>query len=260
MKEVKADALWLSQKAGIDEITALRIAVLEWQSRPSARLLARFSDEETTSVQSATGADNFRVSLAGPNLTEILRQKPGREDNSSFASEESRRFRLRNLYLSERSHVVKTSRKLFALSLHDSTQDEPPVSEKDGTDRRRSLCKLGEAIYKDESSGDYWRQFLQKCIDAVRDRLSALEGDGGWLGAAECSEELEDVWRTIITEEIVHILQILFLELQASTEIPTADLLLSWLRLMANYSFLESLQVVSRFSTRPLLACGHIRV
>ncbi|KAI9923832.1 hypothetical protein ASPWEDRAFT_40372 [Aspergillus wentii DTO 134E9] len=243
LKEVKADALWLSQKAGIDEITALRIAVLEWQSRPSARLLARFSDEETTSVQSATGADNFRVSLAGPNLTEILRQKPGREDNSSFASEESRRFRLRNLYLSERSHVVKTSRKLFALSLHDSTQDEPPVSEKDGSDRRRSLCKLGEAIYKDESSGDYWRQFLQKCIDAVRDRLSALEGDGGWLGAAECSEELEDVWRTIITEEIVHILQILFLELQASTEIPTADLLLSWLRLMANYSFLESLQV-----------------
>jgi nuclear pore complex protein Nup188 len=72
-----------------------------------------------------------------------------------------------------------------------------------------------------------------------------LEGDGGWLGAAESSEELENIWRTSLVEEIVHIVQIMFHQLQASEEFPTADLLLSWLRLMADYSFLETIQVVS---------------
>src|SRR4051812_10228726 len=55
LQEIKADALWLSEKAGIDEIAALRIAVLEWQDRPATRLNLGFSSEEATSLQSATG-------------------------------------------------------------------------------------------------------------------------------------------------------------------------------------------------------------
>lgn len=245
LKEIKADALWLSQKASIDEVTALRIAVLEWQNRPAARLLTRFSEEETTSLQSAAGVDNLRVSLAGPNFTEILRQKAGSEPNvSDLTSEEGRRLRLRDLYISERSHVIKTSRKLLTLSLYNSHQDEPTLPQ-DESNRRNSLRELGTSMYANKSGGEEWSRFLQECINAVRSRLSALEGDGGWLGAAESSEEVEDMWRTVTVEEIVHILQMLFLQLQASVEIPTADLLISWLRLMSDYGFLESLQVVS---------------
>lgn len=246
LKEIKADALWLSGKAGIDEITALRIAVLEWQNRPAARLLTRFSEEEATSLQNAAGVDNLCTSLVGADFTEILRQKTGSEsDVSEQASEESRRLRLRNLYISERSHAIKTSRKLLTLSLYNGHQDEPTLRRERGNDRRDSLRKLGETIFSNKFGGEGWRQFLQDCINAVRGRLTALEGDGGWLGAAESSEEVEDTWRTISVEEIVHILQMLFLQLQASSEIPPAGLLISWLRLMADYSFLESLQVVS---------------
>ncbi|KAH1598283.1 hypothetical protein KXX44_005657 [Aspergillus fumigatus] len=241
LKEIKADTLWLSQKAGIDEITALRITILEWQDRPAARLLARFTEEESTSLQSAAGIDNLRASLAGPALSEVLRQKAG--DDSDFLSEENRRLRLRNLYLSERSHLLKTARKLLALSLHNSSQNDnaPPAPHVSG--RIQSLRKLGAAVFQEKSEGSEWRSFVEACIKAIKDRLSALEGDGGWLGVAESSEAVENMWRTVLIEEVLHVTQMLFLQLQASAEIPTAELLVSWLRVMGDYSFLESVQV-----------------
>jgi nuclear pore complex protein Nup188 len=233
----------LSQKAGIDEITALRIIVLEWQDRPAARLLARFTEEESTSLQSAAGIDNLRASLAGPALSEVLRQKAG--DDSDFLSEENRRLRLRNLYLSERSHLLKTARKLLALSLHNSSQKETAPPAPHVSDRTEFLRKLGAAIFQEKTTGNEWRSFVEACIKAIKDRLSALEGDGGWLGVAESNEAVEIMWRTIFVEEVLHVTQMLFLQLQASAEIPTAELLLSWLRVMGDYSFLESVQVVS---------------
>ncbi|KAJ5091537.1 hypothetical protein NUU61_006407 [Penicillium alfredii] len=243
LKEIKADTLWLSQKAGIDEITALRIAVLEWQNRPATRLTTNFSGEEATSLQSAAGTENLRVSLAGPNLASILKQTAREENVSTFDTETNRRLRLRNIYLSERSHIVKTFRKLLALSLHDDISSRPTLSRGRGSDCKIALYKLGATIFSKKSTGDGLSQFLQECIISIRSRLSDLEGDGGWLGAAESNEETEDIWRTTLVEEIVHILQIMFHQLQASADIPSADLLLSWLRLMADYSFLESLQV-----------------
>lgn len=236
--------MWLSQKAGIDEIAALRITVLEWQTRPATRLLAKFSEEETTSLQSAADVDNFRVSLAGPNFTEILRQRT--EDASSdFVSEENRRLRLRHLYLEERCHVLKTSRKLLTLSLHSSASEKPGLPQAHGNEAVLSLCDLGAKIFKDKSNGDGHRQFLQECISATRSRIAELEGTGDWLGGAESSEEVETAWRTTMVEEMVHILQALFVQLQASSHIPDADLLLSWLQLMSEYRFLETIQVVS---------------
>jgi nuclear pore complex protein Nup188 len=248
LKDIKADALWLSQKADIDEISALRIAVLEWQNRPAARLLSGFADEESTSLQSAAGVENFRMSLAGPSFAEIFSQNVGREDKASdFVTEGSRRMRLRNLYLSERTHIVKTARKLFTLFLNSNINEHMPKNAQNN--RINLLCQLGAAVFKDKLAGDECRSYIQTCIKAIQSRLSALEGDGGWLGSAESSEAVEDTWRTALVEEISHIVQTLFLQLQASTELPSADLFLSWLRLMGDYNFLESLQVVSSVTT-----------
>ncbi|KAB8279483.1 nucleoporin subcomplex protein binding to Pom34-domain-containing protein [Aspergillus minisclerotigenes] len=242
LKELKEDALWLSQKAGIDEISALRIAVLEWQNRPATRLLSGFSEEESTSLQSAAGVENFRMSLAGPSFAEIFSQKVGREDNASgFVSEESRRLRLRELYLSERTHIIKTARRLFALSLrNDVNEPAPQMSEQKRSDL---LCQLGATLFNDKLAGDKCRTFIQACIKAIQGRLSALESDGGWLGLAESNEAVEDLWRTALVEEILHIVQILFLRLQSSAELPSADVFVSWLRLMGDYNFLETLQI-----------------
>lgn len=243
LQEIKADAQWLSEKAQIDEITALRITVLEWQGRPATRLVSTFSTEEATSLQSAIGSDNLRVSVAGPTLASVVRPAAIEDASSSFASESHRRQRLRNLYLSERSHILKTFRKLLAFSLHDLS-NESARSSGNESDRRLSLCKLGVAMFQGKSAGSGLTRLLEDCMTGIRKRLVDLEGNGGWLGANESNEEIEAIWRTTLVEEVVHILQIMFHQLRASSEIPTEDLVVSWLDLMLDFAFLETLQVV----------------
>ncbi|KAJ5904302.1 hypothetical protein N7504_006685 [Penicillium tannophilum] len=240
LNEIKADAQWLSQKAELDEITALRLTVLEWQNRPATRLTANFSSEEVTSVQSAAGADKLSASVAGPNLANILRQVAGDNNSTSFDSETNRRLRLRYTYLSERSHVVKTYRKLLAMSLHNIPSKTPATP---ATERKLALCKLGASLFKDKSTGSSLSKFLEECMAAIRSRLTALSGSGGWLNTDESSEETEILWRSFMAEEVGHILQIMFHQLHASAEVPSGDLLLSWLKLMNEYQFLEGLSV-----------------
>lgn len=190
-------------------------------------------------MQSAAGADSLRVSVAGPNLASILRQTGGDESMSSFDTEKSRRLRLRNLYISERGHILKTFRKLLVLSLHDSTSDS---GNSGGPNAAR---KLGVALFKEKSAGDGLKKFLEECIAGIRKRLKDVAASGGWLAASESNQETEATWKTTLVEEIVHILQLMFHQLHASTEVPSGILLESWLELMAEYDFLESLQVVS---------------
>ena len=52
---MKEDALWLSEKAQIDETSALRVVVEECQSRAAARLSAPFSEDELTNIREAAG-------------------------------------------------------------------------------------------------------------------------------------------------------------------------------------------------------------
>lgn len=244
LEEIKADALWLSEKAQLDEITALRVTVLEWQERPATRLTTSYSPEEATSLQSATGADNLRVSVAGPSFVGTLRTNADTEGASSFTAESNRRLRLRKLYLSERSHALKTFRKLLAFSLHDLSSESARSKGNEG-DRKLALCKLGVTIFHENSAGEGLSRLLEDCMTGIRKRLKDLEGDGGWLGESESNQEIEDVWRTTLVEEIVHILQIMFHQLQAASEVPSGSLLISWLDLMLGYDFLMTLQVVS---------------
>jgi nuclear pore complex protein Nup188 len=253
LDEIKSDALWLSKIAGIDEVTALRITVLEWQSRPDARLLARFSAEEATSLQDAASVDSFRVSLAGPQVMDILKKTTagGLEDSKDFSSEKSRRLRLRHLYLSERNHILKTSRKLLSLSLRDRIPSDagrttvPSNGTEAGT--QNGLRSLGETIFKNKTNEEESNRFLEDCVNAVQARLKDFQTEGGWLSAIETDQETEDTWRTTLVDEIVHIMQIIFLQLQSSNTIPTGALVVSWLRLMADCGFLESLSVVSTY-------------
>ncbi|PYH48413.1 nucleoporin [Aspergillus saccharolyticus JOP 1030-1] len=241
LKEIKADALWLSEKAGIDEISALRVTILEWQNRPATRLLIRYAGEETTSLQSATGADNLRASLAGPALAEVLNRKNlTNDDPAEFHLEKSRRLRLRSTYLSERSHVIKVARKL--LSFFHLSRVEPDATQQLST-HQSALCELGVNIFHHKLKGGNWHDFSENCIDAIRSRLTSLTGDAGWLSATESSQQVEDLWSTTLVEEILHIVQILFYQLQASKEIPSASLVLSWLKLMVDHSFLEPLVI-----------------
>lgn len=257
LKEIKADAQWLSEKAKIDEITALRIVVLEWQGRPATRLAKGFSSEEATSVQSATGADNLGISVAGPNLASVLKQTAGDNPEASFNSESDRRLRIRQTYLSERTHLLKTYRKLLALSLH-HTPNQLTNDASTESNNKHSLRSLGGSIFKDKSTGTFMSKFIEDCITGIRQRLNDFAQETGWLSEPESSPETDLSWRTSLIEEVLHILQLMFHQLHVSAEVPSADLLLSWLELMAQHNFLQSYEVVSEVFLYNIYHLGRI--
>lgn len=246
--EIKADALWLSQKAGIDEVAALRITVQEWQTRPNTRLVGRFSEEEATSLQDAASVDSFRVSLAGPQLKEVLKKAHGGSEKD-FSSEKSRRIRIQNIYLSEKNHIVKTSRKLLGAFLHGKvpadvrlvplTHDPRQFARDDG------LTRLGEQVFESRSGEAESTRFLLDAIKAIENRLRDFQTEGGWLSAAESNFDTENVWRTMLVDEVVHIMQIIYLHVQSCNVVTSGEVVLAWLRLMAEYSFMEPVNPVS---------------
>lgn len=249
--EIKSDALWLSQKAGIDEVSALRIAVLEWQDRPKSRLVGRFSEEEATSLQDATSVDNFRVSLAGPQLKEVLRRVNGGSD-TGFSSEKPRRKRLQNIYLAERSHILKTSRKLLGLSLHDTVPADAGAARRPNTPDaavKDKLSILGEQLFDGKKGEAESSRFLVGAIKSIQKRLADFQSEGGWLAASESDIETDDAWRTTLIDEIVHTMQIILLHVQSLDTIPSGDVVLAWLKLMVEFNFMEPITPVSTTRT-----------
>lgn len=256
IEDIKSDALWLSKKAGIDEVSALRITVQEWQSRPNTRLLGRFSEEEATSLQDATSVDSFRVSLAGPQLKEVLKKVDGGSE-ADFISEKSRRIRLQNIYLSERNHILKTSRKLLALSLHGKIPADAaqiPLTHTGEGSIRDSLASLGDQLFKEKSGEAESSRFLLDAIKAIEKRIADFQTESGWLYVPESDAETENAWRTSLVDEIVHIMQIIFLHIQSSDFLPSGEVVLAWLRLMADNNFMEPINPVSIEKSR-IFAC-----
>ncbi|KAI5292631.1 hypothetical protein KEM55_007665, partial [Ascosphaera atra] len=79
---------------------------------------------------------------------------------------------------------------------------------------------------------------MRDCVDSISARMRNL-GSGSGFFENEISADVENAFITSILEELVQILQILFVLLETSPGFPSDTLLLSWLRLMADYNFLE---------------------
>jgi len=112
------------------------------------------------SLLDAAGVDNFSASLVGSQVMDALKTTASREeDTSTFLSERSRRLRLRYLYLSEKSHILKISRKLLSIYLRDTIPNggtesntyHPIQKSLTGND---SLRDLGSSIFKGKIKGD----------------------------------------------------------------------------------------------------------
>ncbi|PGH34841.1 nuclear pore complex protein [[Emmonsia] crescens] len=252
LNEIKSDATWLSKRTQIDEISALRIVVYERQNRPGNELLSEFSEEETTSLQDAIGLGSLSQSTRGAQATEILKYKGETSlEPSGFSGEELRHLKLFQLYLSEKQHILKLSQRLLCVALrrrapgsHDFHAKKSQVSHVE-----TKLEELGKHIFGLQSGKGLDAVSLKQCIEAVRTRISNLEAGSGWLLPDEPNVEIELVWQTNVLEELNQILQFLVLQLQLSKTIPSAELLLSWLRLMAEYDFLEMLRPATEEQT-----------
>ncbi|KAI1943479.1 hypothetical protein LOZ66_000061 [Ophidiomyces ophidiicola] len=236
--EIKKDALWLSKTATIDEVSALRIAVLNWQGRAENDLLNQFSNEEIASLRDAIGNKQLSQPTSGIEAVELLKGTARDASSSSPLSQDERQLELFQLYLSEKQWIIKLALYLLCVSLREDLPSSytgswlgPTESQTRKHSKRDQLATLAFPKQREDDSDTHGTS-IRACIDAIQLRLSNIDAGTDWL-----SQEAEYTRQLSITEEVVHIMQILFLRIQTSNKIPTSELLLLWLRVTVKYDF-----------------------
>lgn len=255
LEEVKNDATWLSGKTKIDEVSALRIVLLEWQNRSRDQLLNKYSREEINSLRDAVGFDNITDPIDQSEPAGILAYTAAQNAGSVNAgSKEARKSRLFLLFLSEKLHILKLSRYLQSISVGDNwpSCNDPGVqmTTDTGTSEDNELAEIAHAIFGDSANtptGAGSALSVQAGVDAVRGRINNLEGGSSWSTEkdGDVNIEIELIWQEAVLDELYQIVQILFLRLKIADAVTSSEHLLSWLRLMAEYSFLGHFQPVS---------------
>ena len=245
--QLKEDTLWLSKETKIDEVSALRIAVLEWQTRPAVQLLRSSLVDEIAPLANGVGGSQLQASFSGAALS-LFGKSSGIGVNAPAPCDATgpRRRRLLETYLSERRYILKTTEyTTFAASCKAQLG-----SPNDITNQASSwLEEVGTAIIS-TWKGDGLAQSKSKNfvgeVEALRSRIESLKTGSGWSSDESQQEEIELAWARNQVLEMIHIMQILLIRLHLSlTNVITPDLILPWYRLMNECGFYDSLQLVS---------------
>ena len=228
--------LWLSKEAEIDEVSALRIAVLEWQTRPEAQLL-QGPDDDTISSE-GNGNDHKYADLFDPGMSTLpTTATPSKDKPQTFERGEERHRRLLEIYLSERRFVLKTSEYLMFSALFEA--DLMPMKEQ----RQAALEWLHQA--GNDISKSHAGHPAINAVNALRRRLEALGGGIGWSLPVEIQDEMEITWARNQILEMMHIMQITLNLLLAESDLPRSSAILAWFGLMRDYRFFDDIPVVS---------------
>lgn len=251
VEEIKSDALCLSKEANIDELSALRIVLLEWQTRPASQLLHGFADEEITSLHDAAGISNFRSTIGGSQIADTLASIDARKANPKlFGCTKAKKTRIVETYISERLNLLKVSHQLMSAAawyknlgrskLH---EEDPSKYEKpDMSWLERLALPIWDMSHGKPGSVD---KLLQGCIKFIEEKIGTLDRGSGFFKDDGGDLEIEALWSKSGLTEIIHMMQIMILHVQASPKITTTSVLTSWLQLMARYDYLECLHPMS---------------
>ncbi len=248
IKEIQEDTLWLSTKTNISEIEALRIAVLEWQTRPAERLLLDSPYDEAKDLRRTVGVNGLAASLRGSTQSKpVLAEQ---DASSTFDSSEARRERLLFIYLSERRYILKTSEYLLSVALFGASLQVESSSESKSKgkspDRRGGrgwVEEIGNNISTvwnlDGLMQDSGDNFIVAAVNALQSRIECLEGGSGWFPEEDPREDIEAAWGRNQLLEMIHIMQAMLTLLDSSAQLIRGDALLAWFRLVRKYEFFQ---------------------
>jgi len=243
IKEIKENTLWLSKVTNTDEVSALRIAVLEWQARPAVQLLQGNGDEQITSRNDGGGSGKFGASLFDPGSSLLAKSAPREsETNSAFEEAGARHRRLLENYLSERRCILKCSEFITSTTLC-------KAGGPDGQGQERSSW-LGDIGAEVLSAWDFDQlvvrnQLVIDAVDALRSRYQSLAKGSEWFQEEGPQEDIELAWTRSQILEMIHVMQITLNLIETSPVLVKSPAILSWFRLMKESSFFESVQPVS---------------
>lgn len=250
IKQIKEDSLWLSKETKIDELSALRIAVLEWQTRAAGQLLSGFTEEETLSIQDAAGRASLGSSTLLADASLLTAPVDAvRRTLATFSSTEQRRLRLLKLYLSERTHLLKVYEILTRAALL-SDHAAPSLGTK-GKAKASSpwLVEAGHAILEtkqsDQGGDPPSATILLRCIRTLRTCLNGLQSGSGWYVEEGGNVDIEDYWGQTQIAVIIHTMRLMFVHLVVPDRIPASSIVTAWFRFAGDCAFLKVLQPVN---------------
>lgn len=253
IKELQEDSLWLSKETKIDEIAALRIVVLEWQTRPINRLLLGSPSDVVPQLGRTTGDSSLRTSLSISRSSISDKQSVLMGDNQSFDSSQARQLRLLHIYFSERLYILKVSEYVVFGALYENSLRT--ISESNGGSKAKSPDKLGWAEELGDEIFSAWNMngvvqesgenFLVTAVDALQSRIKNLENGPDWFHGDDLREVVELAWGVNQSLEMIHIMRLMLTSLNFSTQLTRADAFLAWFRLMGKFDFFQPFNPVS---------------
>ena len=255
IEQTKRDALWLASQAGLDEISALRHVVLEWQHRPQTRLRSGFTEAERATMESLVGSGNAAVSGQAGREFEIIHSIDQLDtDPLRFLSDERRHLRIIDEYFSERISILAIHEILIGAAFEGRKQTEEDLFSLRGKGSGggvQPLAALGQLLLdkQKENPGYSGVSHIEKCVKRLRISVGNLDSGSGILKAEGGREDIEDAWTRVNLQEMIHILNIMFLHVRSCKRIFPAPLVLEWFRFAAEFDFLERFQPSSEAQT-----------
>ncbi|KAF2102690.1 hypothetical protein NA57DRAFT_33486, partial [Rhizodiscina lignyota] len=230
--EIKEDASWLAKEITLDELSALRIAILEVRERPIAQLQR---DSAGAGVQNVVQGSTFGSSTTGPTTSDLDIPQ------TSFASKEERRSRLLQTYMSERVHVVKIGDLLQRLKSKNGYRLGDEIAPVWLIDVRASISGSTRT-----GGAELWSQ-TTRIIQAAKKRFDHLF-DIPWLRESveyQVNPTVEECWVWTCLSEMNAMLQFLFFSLQQSETIPNAQPILEWFQFVGQNQFFQNVAATS---------------
>ncbi|CAK7223346.1 hypothetical protein SBRCBS47491_005177 [Sporothrix bragantina] len=248
IKTIKADAVWLSKTARINEVAALRIVVVELQARNQAFLASPLSSQDATNIRkTASGSSSS-------SLPDVESTVDADDLWTEFGTDQSRQRRLLATYMSERRALAVTTDNITALILH-GTPSFPNAS----AAALPTLTAAIDALRNDVVQGSLSqkqaagaaldpRAFLKTLptyITELREcmaRASAGIQESTVDAEAVLTEELALDWVQTALTEAVHYMSVIFLVLQDCGGVFLSPAVTTeWFRFVGEYAFLDGI-------------------
>jgi nuclear pore complex protein Nup188 len=231
IKQIKGDALWLAEAVHIDKVAALRIVVLEWQKRPAVQMLSRPLYDEDSQVSD----NSLDVSIFAPISSVVASKGPEDQTERTLDPTYNRQLRLIRLSISEASYVLAISElkfRQFAIS------KSAPKEQKSAGE----IDESGKAVFEAAAPSGDVSMAIKESVDALRKSLDSLGINGEHPATKNKTlekfwEHLEGFWLKAHMMRVISSLQYVVTVADSSTQIPTADAVLSYFELMHEHDF-----------------------
>ncbi|KAI0002741.1 nucleoporin subcomplex protein binding to Pom34-domain-containing protein [Xylariaceae sp. FL0662B] len=245
---IKEDALWLSRNARIHEVAALRLVVVEFQSRSQSQLAGPLSNQDVANLREAAGAVNTQSTNILPGIS-IASTLDASEIQADFDKPQSRRRRIFQTYLAERRYYAAAHDYIFTLMLQERLPTSP-LTDASRTIRKSFLEAYGMSPKQPEKSPadtptktfhalvSQYLNLVRECAERSQVGIDTILEDEDLL-----TQEIQAQWIQTSLAEALHRLVVVFQLLDLSGDVfVSSQLAQQWFSLVNAFGFLDQLQ------------------